>query len=263
MGVIMKNGVAYGGYSVIYKNGVPYISSLSPMCKVKPTTITTNGTYNASSDGADGYSQVTVNVNAATEERTFTSNGTYTPSSGKVGMSKVVVNVNQATETKSITSNGTYTPSSGKIGFSSVTVNVNQSTETKSITSNGTYTPSSGKIGFSSVTVRVPQSSRVTLWTGSVRNNVSVSLSGYSWVYITVNDPSRPNQGITGGSALLQVNGSDGSAGMVKVFSGGGHREYATIFRATSSGISAVSDWAYDDQAALYLTGIYGISNLS
>ena len=105
--------------------------------------------------------------------------------------------------------------------------------------------------------------SRVTLWTGSVRNNVSITLSSYTWVYVTVDDPSRPNQGITGGSALLQVGGSDGSAGIVKVFSGGGHREYATIFRATSSGISAVSDWAYDDQAALYLTGIYGIKNLS
>ena len=42
--------------------------------------------------------------------------------------------VTPATETKSITSNGTYTPSSGKVGFSSVTVNV---TATHSPTASG------------------------------------------------------------------------------------------------------------------------------
>ena len=41
-------------------------------------TITINGTYNASSDGLDGYSQVTANVpNPSTGTLNVTENGTY------------------------------------------------------------------------------------------------------------------------------------------------------------------------------------------
>ena len=106
------------------------------------------------------------------ETKSITSNGTYTPSSGKVGLSSVTVNVSCGhtfDNDRTFTSNGTYYSSTyGYSGFSKVIVNVNTATETKSITSNGTYTPSSGKIGFSSVTVDVPVPSvTATSWTNT------------------------------------------------------------------------------------------------
>lgn len=68
--------------------------TVEPVLKTK--TISANGTYNASQDNADGYSQVTVNVNQATETKNITANGSYTPSSGKIGFSQVTVNVPQS-----------------------------------------------------------------------------------------------------------------------------------------------------------------------
>lgn len=64
--------------------------------KLVNKTITANGTYNASSDNADGYSQVVVNVNQSTETKNITANGSYTPTSGKIGFSQVTVNVPQS-----------------------------------------------------------------------------------------------------------------------------------------------------------------------
>ena len=68
-----------------------------------PKTITANGVYNASSDNADGYNEVTVNVpgpDLAT--KTITANGTYLASSDNVdGFNEVIVNVS-ATITKTL-----------------------------------------------------------------------------------------------------------------------------------------------------------------
>lgn len=228
---------------------------------LKEKTITANGTYNATSDDADGYSKVTVNVNASTEEKSITANGTYTPSSGKVGFSKVTVNVNQSTETKSITSNGTYTPSSGKIGFSKVTVSVNQSTETKSITANGTYTPSSEKIGFSSVTVNVPTASRVTAWSGSTSGNVSVNLSAYKWVYVTMkcgtDYPESPQ-----GMCMLPVGGGSRAGGVMgRTYGWTDSQCMAVELTATTSGITKGRTAGMSGTA--YITSVVGIKNLS
>lgn len=59
-------------------------------------TITANGTYNASDDSADGYSQVTVNVSAVVNNQAKTitptkSEQTVTPDSGYSGLSSVTV----------------------------------------------------------------------------------------------------------------------------------------------------------------------------
>ncbi len=248
----------------IVHNGHEYfIFGSGPDATLKEKTITANGTYNATSDDADGYSKVTVNVNASTEEKSITANGTYTPSSGKVGFSKVTVNVNQATETKSITSNGTYTPSSGKIGFSKVTVSVNQATETKSITSNGTYTPSSGKLGFSKVTVNVPTASRVTAWSGSSTGNISVNLSAYKWVYVTLKTtadyPEQPQ-----GSCMLPVGGGARAAGVMgRNYGWVLSNCYSISLTATTSGITR-GDITPNTSASNYIiTSVVGIKNLS
>ena len=60
-------------------------------------TITSNGTYNAASDQADGYSKVTVNVPSQSPTlitKNITSNGTYNAASDQAdGYSSVTVNI--------------------------------------------------------------------------------------------------------------------------------------------------------------------------
>ena len=59
------------------------------------------------------------------------------------------------TETLSTTSNGIFTPSSGKVGFSAVTVDVNPDLRPLSVNENGSYSPD-GFDGYSEVTVNNP-----------------------------------------------------------------------------------------------------------
>lgn len=68
-----------------------------PSATLTTKSITANGTYNASQDGADGYSSVTVNVSgggsAVVQPLSVTENGTYNPPSGVDGYAPVTVNV--------------------------------------------------------------------------------------------------------------------------------------------------------------------------
>lgn len=90
--------------------------------------ITANGTYNASSDNADGYDPVTVNVPSKTiVSKSITTNGTYNASSDNAdGYNPVTVSVPGPTiVSKNITANGTYNASSDSAdGYNPVTVAV-------------------------------------------------------------------------------------------------------------------------------------------
>ena len=155
--------------------------------------------------------------------------------------------------TKTITANGTYNASSDNAdGYSRVTVNIPLTT--KSITSNGTYNASSDNAaGYSQVSVNV-RSQRNLLWSGQSQGDVSVNLSAYNWVYIVL-DPSGDN---TGCNLLLQVNGAASCAGVYRPMDDAA-RQYARIYKATSSGITALTG---DTDGYCILTKIYGITNL-
>lgn len=95
--------------------------------------ITKNGTYKASDENLDGFSQVAVSVQPKTKTKTITKNGTYKASKDKVdGYSEISVQVpteggggDPTLVTKEITENGTYNASDDSAdGYSSVTVNV-------------------------------------------------------------------------------------------------------------------------------------------
>lgn len=123
-----------------------------------------NGTYKASDEDLDGFSQVNVSVQPKTKTKTITKNGTYKASKDKVdGYSEVSVQVPTGGSgelvTKNITENGTYNASDDNAdGYSSVTVNVSGGGTliTKQITQNGTYNAQDDNAsGYSSVTVNV------------------------------------------------------------------------------------------------------------
>lgn len=122
--------------------------------------ITVNDTYNASDDGLDGYSQVTVNVpsSASLGTKEIADNGTYNASGDNLdGYSTVKVNLPLGT--KNITTNGDYYASAEATplkGYSRVSVAVLPNVGIKNITANDTYNASDdGLDGYSSVTVNV------------------------------------------------------------------------------------------------------------
>lgn len=108
------------------------------------------GAISSSYVGSAVTRQAAKTVTPSTNEQTAVQTGVYTTGDIKIAAIQ--------TETKDITSNGTYTPTSGKF-FSSVNVNVSSaefSTQSKSIIPNETeqiITPDSGYDGLSSVTV--------------------------------------------------------------------------------------------------------------
>lgn len=95
--------------------------------------ITSNGTYNASSDNADGYNPVMVNVPgpSGTKLITIRQNGNYQEDVTNYARASIFVDVPQPLPvlvSKNISANGTYKASDeGADGYDEVTVNVSSS----------------------------------------------------------------------------------------------------------------------------------------
>lgn len=137
---------------------------------LKSINITENGRYTPST-GTDGYNEVYVSVSADGTELApihITENGTYEASDNGVdGYSVVTVNVPIPEEpvliSKGITANGVYLASNDKAdGYSMVVVDLDASGNTITFTENGTYNAKdfySNKLGFGEVKVMVPTAS--------------------------------------------------------------------------------------------------------
>lgn len=149
-------------------------------------TITSNGTYDASDDGYDGYSQVTANVPASAVDsgtKSITTNGTH----DVIGYASANVAVPASavdTGTKSISTNGTH----DVIGYANASVSVPASavdSGTKSITSNG-----SGQdvIGYAAVDVNVPNSYSASDEGKVVSSGALVSQTAHADVTPTTSD---------------------------------------------------------------------------
>jgi hypothetical protein len=148
-------------------------------------TITSNGTYNAVDDNANGYSSVTVNVPSpvisplsitpSTTSQTITApsgTGGYSPISVSAVTSAIDSNI-QAGNIKSGVSilgvNGTVTELAGETRTVSLT---------SSSSSGQTFRPSSGKNGITSITVKANNQAR-TVTPSTLTQAVTVN-SGYS-----------------------------------------------------------------------------------
>lgn len=75
------------------KSGVSILGVTGNYGTMTTKNISANGTYNASSDNVDGYSNVTVAVPNGTEVGSGSTNGTYTPTSPNIGFSSFTVDV--------------------------------------------------------------------------------------------------------------------------------------------------------------------------
>lgn len=143
-------------------------------------SVSSNGTYTAANDNADGYKKVTVNVPntyAAGDEGKVVSSGALVSQTAHAEVTangtidttlnnSVVVNVpsTEPTGTKqiSISQNGTTTEDVAAYANAAITVAVPVPTLTAlSVTDNGTYTPTSGT-AYNSVVVAIPTATGVT-----------------------------------------------------------------------------------------------------
>lgn len=184
--------------------------------KLVTKTITTNGTYVAKDEAADGYLSVTVEVpteaaDPVIESISISKNGTYTAPEGVDGYSPITVNIVPKTTTLSVTENGTYTPPTNVDGYNSVVVDVPSKDpvlNTLSITENGTYTPPAGTDGYNKVTVNVPTGGAEPTGTVTIERNGTHNVSNYAKAVVNV-QPLLQNKTVTTNGTYTADEGYD------------------------------------------------------
>ena len=146
-------------------------------------TVNQNGVYNASSDGLDGYSKVTVSTPVPTGKKTIAANGTDIDVSS---YALVDVAVPGPVGKKTITENGTNIDIAA---YATADVQVSPNVGTKTITENGIYPASADNLdGYSSVTVNTP----VPSGTLDIDENGTYNISQYANVDVDIEQYGKP-----------------------------------------------------------------------
>lgn len=215
-------------------------------------TITANGTYTPSA--GKYFSEVTVSIagnNPTYQTKTIiptTTKQTINPDNGYDALSSVTVNAIQ-TETKSITSNGTYTPTSGKY-FSSVSVNIPSSGETtpslqtKTVspsTSQQTITADSGYDGLSSVTINAISTQTKSVTPTTSQQTISAD-SGKYLTSVTVGAIQTETKSITNNGTYTPTSGKYFNSVTVNV----PYQTYRTGSGAPSNSLGSDGDLYFD-----------------
>lgn len=218
MGKIMRDGVEFSGNtSVIYRNGIPYISQGVPDYKIIPKTITLNGIYDPTQDNCDGYSNIAVAVPtedpAVLVTKTVTAPGVYNASADNAdGYSQVTVNTPDMTQ---VTLSAASQMMSGIKAY-----NGSGTLLTGNIVNRGAWTGTGTPSGNNQTNVTIPagyhngsgyitckgqtaytagynagKASKVTIWTSSSdrgSGNITIGLGNYSGyaIQINFNNPS-------------------------------------------------------------------------
>lgn len=140
-------------------------------------TITQNGTYNASSDNLDGYSQVTVNVQGGitptgTKSISISSNGTTTEDVTNYASAEITVNVPTGTARTSsdLTVSGATVTAPAGLYASSASKSVASGTA-------GTPTATKGTVSNHSVSVTPSVTNTTGYITGSTKTGTAVTVS--------------------------------------------------------------------------------------
>lgn len=170
-GVKTQGTSTSGGYITQDANGYVVLSSTNGVPTLITKSITANGTYNASSDNASGYSNVSVNVSPNLTTKSITANGTYNASSDSAdGYSSVTVNVQSSSamsksDSASIPYEGTLTFSNVSKSPSSFVVNWDRAVDSYSqISTSNNYITSISYDGTNTEGWYVSSASGGTVW---------------------------------------------------------------------------------------------------
>ena len=207
-------------------------------------TITQNGTYSASSDNADGYSSVTVNVSgggggtyqAKTNISPTTSSQTITPDSGYDALSSVQINA-MPTGTA-----GTPSATKGTVSNHSVSV-------TPSVTNTTGYITGGTKTGTA---VTVSASELVSGNKAITANGNNIDVAEYATVSVNVSGGGSKNVQVAQSTTRVANTAYTKTASLTCSVSGK-YDVYWDCFRSTTSGTSG---------SQLYIGGsAYGSAN--
>lgn len=171
--------------------------------ELEERVVTENNKVVTPSEGKDAMSKVTVAI--PEEEATYTVNGTYYPTTGKV-LKKVVVDINDAPELESLTAtqNGTYNPSADKDGFNQVVVKVKNELEDATYTTNGIkqVVKHDDVIGLDKVTIKVPNEVEATTITRSGQYTYNPVDMKIGWNSVKVDIPYEDKTVTENGTVL-------------------------------------------------------------
>lgn len=192
-------------------------------------SITSNGTYAASSDNADGYSSVTVNVSgggggnyqAKTNISPTTSSQTITPDSGYDALSSVQINAMPSGTA------GTPTATKGSVSNHSVSV-------TPSVTNSTGYITGGTKSGTA---VTVSASELVSGNKAITQNGNNIDVTDYATVSVNVSGGTSKNVQVAQSTTRVANTAYTKTASLTCAVSGT-YDVYWDCFRSTTSGTS-------------------------